>query len=522
MYNNYKKLNNQEGIVTMEILIAMAVIVMVISAVILVVFGNQTLAVDTETNHEALYLAQQKIDEARKNSETNFSSVGSESYNFTLDGLTYNGINTVSDISQCLKQITTKLTWTMESRTQYSLLDTMLSSPKEAYALGGDCIADVSGNGEPDWENPDTLMDQDIIPSGNGATDIDVVKINNHKYGFLTSVHSSVSSNDFWVFDLETTPKPTIVGQLNTGPGLNAVDVALNITGDGKNYAFVANNNTTSPYNQLLVIDVTTLNNPSLVAQASLIGVSGTCNASCPQGQTVFYSNKKLYIGTHRTGGAEFHIFDVSAPTTPIELGGLGGLEVNNNINKIIVQGNYAFLVTSDNSEEFMILDVSVPAIPVKRPSFNIPGNSDATSLFVLGGRAYVGKDRENNADDFFVLNITNPLSVSLPTGWSKDFDQSLCDRKDGQGPKQCLGSNTKISDIFVTGNFAFIATTLSTGGFQVWNIKDPSSLFNVSTYNYSEKATGLDFADDCIYISNDSQKALRIIYDVDVTPACQ
>jgi len=55
---------SRKGFITLELMIAIAVMVTSISAVILVAFGNQSLSIDTELAQRALYLAEQKLEKA--------------------------------------------------------------------------------------------------------------------------------------------------------------------------------------------------------------------------------------------------------------------------------------------------------------------------------------------------------------------------------------------------------------------------------------------------------------------------
>ena len=70
-----------------------------------------------------------------------------------------------------------------------------------------------------------------------------------------------------------------------------------------------------------------------------------------------------------------------------------------------------------------------------------------------------------------------------------------------------------EIKGIVVSNKFAFLITTESNKEFQVWNISNPPNIFNVSKFNYSQKTTGIDYEDNIIYVSNESNDALRIIY---------
>ncbi|MEK7087595.1 MAG: hypothetical protein AAB958_02755, partial [Patescibacteria group bacterium] len=72
----------------------------------------------------------------------------------------------------------------------------------------------------------------------------------------------------------------------------------------------------------------------------------------------------------------------------------------------------------------------------------------------------------------------------------------------------------SEITGIKVVGKFAFLSTSYQTGGFQVWNIQDPANIQNCSMLNYSEKVADMDYEDNLVYLANQSQNALRIIFD--------
>ena len=65
------------GLATLEILIAFAVLILCISAVIMVAFDNQSLAVDLQTNNEAVSKAQAILEKARADSREDFNLVNS-------------------------------------------------------------------------------------------------------------------------------------------------------------------------------------------------------------------------------------------------------------------------------------------------------------------------------------------------------------------------------------------------------------------------------------------------------------
>src|SRR3989344_5566093 len=79
--HNFFFKKSSAGFSTLEILIAFGVLIMAVTAVILVIFGNQSVAVDTETNSEALSKATISLEEARATSRQSYNSLISKSSN---------------------------------------------------------------------------------------------------------------------------------------------------------------------------------------------------------------------------------------------------------------------------------------------------------------------------------------------------------------------------------------------------------------------------------------------------------
>src|SRR3990167_10000200 len=98
-FQSHKQLKtSQSGFSTLEIVIAFAILVIALSGVIYVLFGDQSTAMSSQTNSEALYRAQQIIEDARASkSHATFPSI--ISVGLGLDDI-YQKALQVSDISQ--------------------------------------------------------------------------------------------------------------------------------------------------------------------------------------------------------------------------------------------------------------------------------------------------------------------------------------------------------------------------------------------------------------------------------------
>jgi uncharacterized secreted protein with C-terminal beta-propeller domain len=296
-----------------------------------------------------------------------------------------------------------------------------------------------------------------------------------NKIVFISTEASTESKPDFLIVDATDGQNPFIVTELNTGKGLNAIDVS----GD---FAYVANND--DDVSHLQVIDVSNLNDPS-VASSFWFTDAGEAMA-------VFYLDGKVYVGTEKEGdGAEFHIVDVSSPYSPAFV---GDLEIGEDVNGIFVKNDKAYLATGD-SNELIIVDITDPADPSTYSSFDAPGDSeDGKTVHIAGSKLYLGRlvgGKHSSHHEFHILDVADPLNPS--NLGSVDLGASL-------------------NDISVRNNLAFLATSLSNNEFQVWDVTDPAAPTLFSAFNFPQIATGIDFEDNLVYVSVRSNDALRII----------
>lgn len=488
-----KKENEQKGGSTLEILLAFAILVLSISAVILVGFGNQSVAVDTETNTEALYLAQGMLENSRVDSRSDFFSVLSTPTIGSLIGpLSYEKKLDVIDITQCKKEVKSSVGWNPSSvRPQMIELTTILTDIAGTLALGGDCDTEPPG----DWDNPHSAVSINISGQSD-STDIDV----QNSFIYLTTDPSASGKDDFFIYEFN--PQNLTLAErarLDVSSGLNAVDVA----GD---YAYIANNETSR---QLIIMDISDSNSPQIIASSTLPQMSSGV------GRSINYYNNKVYIGTQYLAcppscspgqNNEFHIYDVSNPINPTWM---GSLNINHNVNKISVQGDFAYLATSANDGELMVVNISDPNNilhpDITGMKFNTTGNQDGTGLYILGNKAYLGLWRgsgtgnASNLHDFYVLDITNPSSITL--SGSKDLG---------------ISNNAGVVGIRVKGRLAFIVLDQPTFGFKIINIFEPSLPDHTvcTTMNFSENASGMDMENDFVFTANKSNAEIRVIQD--------
>ncbi len=83
-----QKKHDQSGFSTLEILLAMFIFIMAITAVIGVSFGNQSMIIDGQANTEAINIAQGLMEKAQADARKDFNLVNPVSA-ATVDRFTY-------------------------------------------------------------------------------------------------------------------------------------------------------------------------------------------------------------------------------------------------------------------------------------------------------------------------------------------------------------------------------------------------------------------------------------------------
>ncbi len=489
-----------KGSSTLEILIAFAVLILTLTAVIMIGFGNQSVSVDAETNNEALYRAQKILEDARAASRDDFFSVTTASSSETISGLTYKKLLVVNDITPCKKQATSTVLWSLSPlRTQSIDLSTFLTDIAGTLALGGDCATQAPNK---KWDNPQRFAFDTLSPGKSTAIDVlsEIAYLGQDKKPFLSiadtqgAILDVNNRQDFFVsFDNSFNSDGKTIDQIND------IDVYVDPS-SGKTYALIAMASSTA---QFAILDVTDIKNPKIIAKRQLTGVLPT--GSQPGGHRIYYYQNKGYIVTRETSGPEFHIFDLSNPNNPLEIGTgtkLNGCTPPNGttVNDFVIQNGVAYMAAEKENCELLIYDVSNPASIkyLAEASVDLPGNQDGFSIFILGNKLYFGRQSTGSGPEFYIFNTTNVLSQvnGLPT----------------IGVPKEIGSD--VIDIYIVGNFGFLVTTKTKEEFQVYNISVPANISVIKKYNFGNIIQGgLDYENDFIYTTGDATPNFQILY---------
>ncbi len=73
------------------------------------------------------------------------------------------------------------------------------------------------------------------------------------------------------------------------------------------------------------------------------------------------------------------------------------------------MSGKYAYIASSSNTSEVLVVDINVPANPILAGVLNLPGNTDANTVSMNGNDLYVGQ-----GNTLRVVDTSNPLALVL------------------------------------------------------------------------------------------------------------
>jgi Tfp pilus assembly protein PilV len=481
----------EEGFSTIEMLIAFVILIVTLVSVVQVTFGNQSVAVDSQTSDEAIFLAQKYLEDARASrSHDDFLSIVSVS-STPIPNNIFTRQTKVLDISPCAKQVTSLITWQQSLRTLSTSMTTLLTDPTEAIALGSDCASSPPTGG---W-NPPELFASDTISPGKFDT-VDVLQ----KIAYLGSdvlPHLYIAdARNAYLGQNKTDPMMVSFANNfnfdgNTIDEINDIDTYKDLS-TGKVYAFTATASATAQFN---VIDVTDIHNPVLVAKRKLAGITAT--DSTAWGWRTYYYNKRLYITSRETAGPELHIFDVSDPANPTEI---GSKELNTTVNDFTVREDIAYFANQSDLRELLVYDVSDPSLVLEivGARIDLPGNQNGESVFLLGNKLYFGRQETSSGPEFYILDASDPRSAigGLPVVGQYNL-------------------NKDVTGIRVNSKFAFIASRDdSSGGFKVLDISNPLNIQPIYlTFNFGNKLRDMDYGDDFVYAVGNSTPNFQILY---------
>ncbi len=456
--------HGHRGFLTTELLVALGVFSLAMGSIVSLMFSSAAFGADTESRFDALSRALTMV-ESYKPSDVEWDAPRTDEFEETL----FYGERMYERVSQCAALVRASIRWsTRFGSDKETRLNELIVNPDEARRMGSSCDATLPG----EW-NDTALISSLSVP--NFATALDVQSVGVRTYAYVSVNSVTESESDFYVIDVSDSSLPRIVANVHTGVGITDIVVVGRFV-----YATQY-----STENQLQVISIEEPHNPLLVQEISLDSVDPL--GSYPEAVSIEYYDGYLYVGTKETAGPEFHIFDVSEPDNPVEI---GFLEINHNVNDIAVYGGIAYLATSADYAELTLIDVSDPEEFELPENYLVPESNhykfnaknaaggaqdiDATRISVVYPYAYVGMKRANsNERDFIVIRVQDPRAIA-----------------ERGALRLGLSSGEVVAGLHVQHNRAFIVTTDDDVPFRIADVStSPQAMPACSTVDSGEGA---------------------------------
>lgn len=200
------------------------------------------------------------------------------------------------------------------------------------------------------------------------------------------------------------------------------------------------------------------------------------------------------YMGTNQSGDPSFIHTTITDSDSPNVI--LDGTFNGYNVKAVYSDDQYAYLATTDNSKEIVILDITVDPY-VEIGHFNAPGNRDGESVYVSGNYGFMTQNEH--------LRI---FDLSNKTGSRPELTNHRLFRR---------GTFMEIK-----GNYAYILIAGAVEELEIVDISDPLDPQTTGWVNVNSgvavTALKVNDAEDRIYIGANSSSQFQELFTVDIT----
>jgi prepilin-type N-terminal cleavage/methylation domain-containing protein len=369
------KLN--KGFSIIEVLLATSLFGLLVAGVAGAYLYGEESTMQSGAHTRAVYLAEEGLEATRSIRDNSFANLIDGGHGLALQGghFVFSGSSdasgiytrqvTVKSIDNNRKEVTSQVTWPQNALRNGDV--TIVTRLTNFFAALGD------------WSTPFEEAFFNITGTQNAVK----VQVSGN-YAYV--IRSNNNSANFYILDISNPAIPAQVGTLNIS------NTPQNIFVSG-NFAYITSNSDTR---ELQIINIT---NPALPVLAGVYDDAGNDDA-----RGVYVVGNYAYVTF--ASGVDFAVVDVSNPALPVLA---GSLDVANVPNEVVVSVKYAYIASSSNTTEVLVVNVNVPANPALAGVLNLPGNTDANTVSMNGNSLYVGQ-----GNTLRVVDTSNPLAPVL------------------------------------------------------------------------------------------------------------
>ena len=320
---------------------------------------------------------------------------------------------------------------------------------------GGEIVLGAGGGGG-DWCAPNLTLTSVDLPKNGVANAISAIE------GKISAgTGDNASGVSFANVDVSTDYPPTAnIAATFDGYKTNGV------FGE-ENYAYLATDNN---FKEIVIMSLTEYSDPPTnlkYKEEGYFNAPGNGN-----GNAIYTLGNYGYM----TSGNKFYIFDLSSKTGSRSKLNPADLTLSATGVKIVIRGDYAFIVTSATSSQLQIIDISNPANPSITGQLTLSaGQGRDITVNTTGTRAYLVTAGSETQNEFFIINTENKTSPSLVSGGTYDTN--------GMNPKGVT---------VVTGNRAIVVGTGGTNQYQVININNENAPVSCGSLQVSTGINGI------------------------------
>lgn len=251
------------------------------------------------------------------------------------------------------------------------------------------------------------------------------------------------------VYTISTVGSPTVLNSATFSGTLWSIHMQ-------GNHAFV-----TSTDNSMELTVRTAVNGG--VGMATFYNAPGNSDA-----RSVFATTNRAYIGRSFGTDKEFMVLDVTSRSSTPTL--LGSIDLSADVIDIVVNGNYAYVITSGVTPQLIVLNISNPASITTVSTLNLPLLQTPNTVTYIGNKVIIGSSNGY----LYIYDVTNPTTT--PTFLSAFL----------------VGGSVQDIDVDTTNNLVFAVGTNSIMEFQVLDISNPLLVVRRSFVNTAEQLNGV------------------------------